>query len=132
MTAERIIYTLLTGNAGLVALVGTRIYYDARPEDDPLPAIVYSSISDTPTPPIDSTTGLEPCTARLQINCLATTAAARQQLLEGVIAALHKQSGSIAGNTTQAVLQSTAGPSQYDALLGIYSLSVDFTVHYLR
>jgi hypothetical protein len=97
-----------------------------------LPAVVYATISDTPTPPIDATAGLEPCTARVQVNCLCTSAAARKSLTEQVIAALHKQSGSIAGVSVQAILQSSAGPSQYDALVDVYSQSVDFIVHYLR
>jgi hypothetical protein len=132
MSAELAVYTLLANHTGLGNLVSQRIYADARPELDPLPAVVYATISDTPTPPIDATAGLEPCTARVQVNCLCTSAAARKCLTEQVIAALHKQSGSIAGVSVQAILQSSAGPSQYDALVDVYSQSVDFIVHYLR
>jgi len=42
MSAESDLYTVLAGYAPLTALVSTRIYPDAIPEDKPLPAVVYS------------------------------------------------------------------------------------------
>lgn len=41
MSAESEIYAALTADATLTALVGTRIYPDALPEDGEFPAIVY-------------------------------------------------------------------------------------------
>ena len=43
MAAEDSLYTLLSGNAGVTALVSTRIYPDVLPENCTYPAIVYST-----------------------------------------------------------------------------------------
>jgi hypothetical protein len=132
MSAELVIKALLEGSAGISALVSTRSYAGARPEGDPLPAIVWNEISDAPQSPIDITAGAEPCTGRIQVNCLAATSAGVKQIKDAVVAACHKQSGSIGGITVQAVLQSTAGPRSYDALVDTHQQSVDFIVHYIR
>lgn len=132
MSAELVIKALLEADAGVGALASTRLYSGARPEGDPLPAIVWTEISDAPQSPIDITAGAEPCTGRIQVNCLAETSAGCKALKDAVVAACHKQSGSLGGVTVQAVLQSTAGPRSYDALVGTHQQSVDFIVHYIR
>ena len=132
MSAEVVIKTLLDAAAGLTALVSTRKYSGARPEGDPLPAVVWTEVSDVPLPPIDITTGSEPMTGRIQVNCLATTSAGVKALKDAVIAACHKQSGSLGGITVQSVLQDVAGPRSYDALVDTYQQPVDFIVQYLR
>lgn len=132
MSGELVIKALLEADAGIATLVGSRIYSGARPEADPLPAIVYVEISDAPQPPIDITAGAEPCTARIQINCLAASSAGCKALKDAAIAACHKKSGAIGGVTVQAVLQSTAGPRSYDALVDTWQQSVDLIVHYIR
>jgi hypothetical protein len=132
MSAELVIKTLLDAAAGVAALVSTRLYSETRPEGDPLPAIVWSEIDDAPRPPIDITTGAEPMTGRIQVNCLATTSAGVKALKDAVIAACHKQSGSIGGINVQSVLQDTAGPRSYDALVDTYQQPVDFIVQYVR
>lgn len=132
MSAELVVKALLEGSAGIAALVGTRLYSLHRPEGDPLPAIVWAEISDLPRPPIDITTGSEPCTGRMQVNCLGRSSAEVKQLKDAVVAACHKQSGTIAGITVQAVLEDVAGPRTYDPLVDTYQQSVDVVVHYLR
>lgn len=49
MSAETELYAALSGQAGLTALVSTRIYPDAIPEGKPLPAVVYIRSSTQPT-----------------------------------------------------------------------------------
>ena len=49
MSAETELYAALSGRAGLTALVSTRIYPDAIPEGEPLPAVVYIRSSTVPT-----------------------------------------------------------------------------------
>lgn len=132
MSAELVIKTLLDANAALAALVSTRITSLYRPEDGLLPAVVHVEISDAPRPPIDITTGQEPMAGRIQVNCLARTSAEVRTLKEAVIAACHKQSGSIGGITVQSVLQDSAGPRSYDALVDTFQQPVDFIVQYVR
>jgi hypothetical protein len=132
MSAELVIKTLLDASSGLAALVSTRLYSGARPEGDPLPAVVWVEVSDLPRPPIDITTGTEPMSGRIQVNCLATTSAGVKAIKDAVIAACHKQSGVIGGITVQSVLQDSAGPRSYDALVDTFQQPVDFIVQYLR
>lgn len=54
MSAETELYAVLAGSAGLAALVGTRIYPDAIPEDQALPAAVYSVEAANPEACLDS------------------------------------------------------------------------------
>lgn len=132
MSAELVIKTLLDAASGVTTLTSTRLYSGARPEGDPLPAIVWSEVDDAPRPPIDITTGAEPMTGRIQVNCLAASSAGVKALKEAAIAACHKQSGSIGGISVQSVLQDSAGPRQYDALVDTWYQSVDFIVQYVR
>ena len=59
MSAESALYTVLSGAAGLTALVSTRIYPDAIPEDKPLPAVVYSTESSVPEACLNSSVAAE-------------------------------------------------------------------------
>ena len=132
MSAELVIKALLDASAGVAAIVSTRLYSGVRPEGGALPAVVWEEISDVPLPPIDITAGSEPMTGRIQVNCLATTSAGVKALKDAVIAACHKQSGSIGGITVQSVLQDSAGPRSYDALVDTFQQPVDFIVQYVR
>lgn len=49
MSAETELYAALSGRAGLTALVATRIYPDAIPENTDLPAVVYVRAGTNPT-----------------------------------------------------------------------------------
>lgn len=131
MHAEKATNALLEAATGVTDLTASRIYFDARPESDPLPAIVYQVVSDTPTRPIDATEGSIPALARVQINCLAHTAEQRSTLVEAVYQAGDRKSGTYSGVTVQAVLPEK-GPSSYDALVDTYQQPVDFILHYLR
>ncbi len=130
MRAETILYALLGASSGLSALVGTRIYLDTRPEEDPLPAVVYELIHEKQD---DARTGeRETVTARLQVNCLAAVAEDAVAVREAVRIACHNQSGAIAGHTVIACLEESAGPDSYDHLVNIYAKPMDFILHYLR
>ena len=134
MSAELVIKSLLEAAAGVTALVSSRLYSGARPEGDALPAIVWQEIDDGPRSPIDITAGSEPCTGRIQVNCLATTSAGVKALKDAVVAACHKKSGTIGGIAVTSCLQPDggAGPRIYDALVDTYQQPVDFIVHYVR
>ena len=130
MRAESILYALLGASPGLSALVGTRIYLDTRPEEDPLPAVVYELIHEKQD---DARTGeRETVTARLQVNCLAAVAEDAVAVREQVRLAAHNRSGVIAGVTVIACLEESAGPDSYDHLVNIYAKPMDFILHYLR
>ena len=130
MRAESILYALLNASPGLVGLVGTRIYLDTRPEEDPLPAVVYELVHEKQD---DARTGeREAVTARMQVNCLAAMAEDAVDVREQVRLAAHNRSGVIAGVTVIACLEESAGPDSYDHLVNIYAKPMDFILHYLR
>ena len=130
MRAEAVLYALLNGSSGLAALVGTRIYLDTRPEEDPLPAVVYELVHEKQD---DARAGeRETVTARMQVNCLAAVAEDAVNVREQVRLAAHNRSGVIAGVTVIACLEESAGPDSYDHLVNIYAKPMDFILHYLR
>lgn len=63
------IYYKLSNNAGVTALVGTRIYPQVAPQTETRPLIVYSIISDVPTNTKSGGSTLD--AYRVQITCLA-------------------------------------------------------------
>jgi hypothetical protein len=56
MSAETDLYAALSGRAALTALVGARIYPDAIPEGDALPAIVYQRAGTVPSTTLGNVT----------------------------------------------------------------------------
>lgn len=131
MSAEIITKALLEADSGVVALVGAQIWLDARPEGEPLPALVMHIISEADVPPIDATPGLIPVEARVQIDCHAATAAGRQALVAAVLAAGDRKSGTVAGAAVEYVFVER-GPSRYDALVEVFEQPVDYLMRYLR
>lgn len=131
MIAETVIYSLMNGFAALTSLVGQRIYFDTRPEDDPMPAVVYELISDKLDYPYGAGEQ-EQRTARIQVTSFGTTAeqalAVRQQVRLSAI----QKSGVIAGYTVILIVDGGTGADAYDHLVDIYSKPMDFIVHYLR
>ena len=45
MRAEKVIYTLLGADVGVIALVGAKVYPSRIPQNTVMPAIVYEAIS---------------------------------------------------------------------------------------
>lgn len=132
MSADTVIKTLLEAAAGITALVGTRVYADHRPEGDPLPALVFSVISETPDTPFNAVAGPEPVTGRIQVAAQAATRAGARELIRQARLACHKQSGSFGGVETSCVVESTTGPDSYDPLVDTYQQTIDFVVNYTR
>lgn len=130
MRAEAILYSLLGASSGLAALVGTRIYLDTRPEEDPLPAVVYGLLSDKQDAPRIGEP--ETVTARMQVNCFGAIPEDAVNVREQVRLAAHNKSGSIAGYTVIDCIEESAGPDSYDHLVNIYMKPMDFIIHYLR
>lgn len=67
MSAETDFYALLSGSAGVTALVGTRIYPDVLPEDCIYPAIVYARSGTDPERLLDGSVAV----TRIELACAA-------------------------------------------------------------
>ena len=86
MTIETDLYTTLSGNAGVSALVGTRIYPNLVPESAANPCIDYSTVAETR---VDTIAGVSDMRrSMMQISCHADTYAAAKGLAEAVFSAL--------------------------------------------
>ena len=86
MSAETELYAVLAAAAGLTALVSTRIYPDAIPEDAALPAVVYSRIGTEPVVSVSGSYFGE--TAQIDITAWAATRTAAAAVGDQIKAAL--------------------------------------------
>lgn len=85
MTLAEDIYSVLSVDAGLVALVGTRVYPLRRPPKVVLPCVTYGTISDVPA---ETHAGYTMRAARVQFDCWADSMAGAQGLAAAVKAAV--------------------------------------------
>lgn len=79
------LFSVLSGDSGVSALVSARIYPSIREQETELPAITYS-VSSSPTDCKDGSSVLE--VQSVQINCFATTVLGADTLRETVRTAL--------------------------------------------
>lgn len=86
MSAESDLYTVLSSYAPLTALVSTRIYPDAIPEDKALPAVVYSTEAATPEWCLNNS--LAATGYRFRIAAWGTTRTAAAAVGDAIVAAL--------------------------------------------
>ena len=86
MSIETDLYTTLANDAGVSALVSTRIYPNLVPESAANPCIDYSTITETR---MDTLSGVgDARRSTIQISCHADTYAAAKGLFEAVYSAL--------------------------------------------
>ena len=137
MRAEKVIYALLTGNAGVTALVGgalpsARIYAGRLPQNTTMPAIAYETISGTELTPINAfAAGYQVMRTRMQVTVLAKLYSDVKAVLEAVRLACLYKSGVIAGVTVLSVTRDSVGADLRDDQTGLYMQSIDFMVmHY--
>ena len=99
MSIEQAIHGLVTGDAGVSAIIGDGLYPVMLPQGAPLPAIVYS-LSDAPQQTtVDGPLGLTD--ARYQFSCWAKTHAAVVELSEALVSLLDFYSGTVEGVVIQ-------------------------------
>ncbi len=91
---EAAIYSVLSADLGLTALVSTRIYPLLLPQNAILPALTYARVSTERESAFVSDPGLS--TARIQVDVWADTVASVQNVAEEVRGALHRYRGTIA------------------------------------
>ena len=128
MRAEKAVYALLSADAGVVALVGDRIYPPPLPQDVALPALAVKHISSVELPRLDATVGTNLVTSRIEVEAIAKTYAAQKSLIEAVRLALSYQRGTFAGVYVGSILRAGVGPDMRDDDMQVFSQSIDFLV----
>ena len=122
MTLGTLVQDMLTDDAGVAALVGTRVYPVALPQTPTYPAISYQRISTTPQ---GGSTTLR--VSRYQINCWATSYGGVQSLANAVITAAEEHRD---GSETPVIKQTITANviDDYDPDVKIYRTMVDVFV----
>jgi len=92
-TLEEAVYSLLVANAGVLALLSTRIYPLVVPQDASMPALAYQRISSVP---VRSHSGFASLTrTRMQITCEAATYASAKAVAVAVRRAVESYVGTV-------------------------------------
>jgi hypothetical protein len=131
MRAEKVIFTLLSADAGVSAQVGARIYPSRLPQNTAMPAIAYEAVSGMELTPIDAQAGYQIVRTRMQITCMGKNYADVKNTVEAVRMALLYKNGVIGGVRVLSITRDSVGPDTRDDDLALYLQSIDFMVmHY--
>lgn len=128
---EDAIYTHLAANAGVAALVGTRIYPILMPESPTYPAVVYRFLSEITYPAMGADTGITH--RRMQVDCWADTRTGAQQLGDAVTSALSRFMGTVSytgGSTVISDIYRDGVMDLFDEHSRRFQRAVDFIVMY--
>lgn len=93
MSIEAALYSKLTGDSGVAAVVGARIYPMHMPQAGTLPALVYERIDTMRTYGHDGQHS--PTTVRMQVDSIAATLATAVSCADAVLAALSGFKGTV-------------------------------------
>lgn len=131
MRAEKAIYTLLAADAGLAALIGTRIYPSRLPQNTTMPAVAYEYISGNDVPVIDAQAGYQVLRSRVEVTALGKNYSDVKAVLEAVRKACLYKHGVIGGVQVVSIVRAGMGPDLRADDLSLYMQSIDFIVtHY--
>lgn len=115
--------TKLTGDAGVAALVGTRVYWRNLPQEPTYPAITLETIGGDPDNTINATQVLH--WARVRINAWGKTYGAAYELAAAIETALNM--------TTTTVLRSINALGKrdfYEEAIYAYYVTQDYSIAY--
>ncbi len=119
MRAEQIVESLLTGAAGVTALVGSRIYGGVAAQDVAAPLVVYRKVGATRDEGMDpadvqpdADTAFE--RAQIEVTCVAAEYEALKSLGEAVRLALAYRRGAVAGYELLGIFIESEGPDEFD------------------
>lgn len=122
------LYSHLAANAGVSALVSTRIYPLLLPQEPTLPALVYQRISTNPLGHSqDGPNHL--ARVRMQLRCHGATLLAAKQLADAVRAALDGYSGTMGTVTVLSCFRADEGDDD-EPETGTYSVRADYMIVY--
>lgn len=122
---EAAIYSILSTDLNIIALVGTRIYPLILPQDAILPAITYARVSTERESAFVTDPGLS--TARIQVDIWATSALNGMAISEKVRVALHRYRGTI----TSVTIEESHIDNEilmYEPETEIYHIVLDFSI----
>lgn len=122
---EESLVDILTGDAGLSALVGNRVQPAPLPQASALPALTYQRISHRPVHTHSGAVGLRQ--VRIQFDIWASTALSAQGVGQALHAALDHYRGTVAGVRIDAALSDNE-MMDTDAESTYYRRMVDYLI----
>ena len=134
ITIEEGLFAYLSANAGVSALVSTRIYPNKLPQTVTLPALTYQRIDSPRVHSHDSSGSVGTARPRFQFDCWATTYAAAKALSDALRGALNGYKGTM-GTTSPVTVQSALIQSErFDdyADAGVCRISCDYIIWHLE
>ena len=120
---EELILSRLSGYAGLIALIGSRIYPLTIPQECSLPALTYMVISDPPEHAMGNDADIS--TMRMQISCLADSYKSAKAVYAQVKAALSRYR---AGTIKDIFLETPM--DDFEPETSVFQIIVDFTIYH--
>ena len=121
------LYTYLTAQSGVTALIGTKLYPVTAPQGTTLPYVVYSKIDTRPVQALGQAAGM--ATSRLQFDAYAATPLAAKNLIQALRVALDGKQGAW-GST---VIGSSLWLNEidlYEQETASHRIAVDFDITY--
>lgn len=125
---QELIYTRLSGFAGLSALVGNRIYPKNLPQDAVRPAIVYQLIAQETPQPQQVVGATDLIRARYQFDCWADTFRAARNVRDQLRLALKRWQ--TAGPPVVQVAFALSEIDLFEDDTRLFNCSADFEINY--
>lgn len=128
MTIEELIFTRLSGFAGLAALVSTRIYLGVLPQNAAMPAVSWRRVTDATPQPQQLAGQPDLIRARFQFDCWATTYASARNVRDQVRLALKRWSD--IGPPVVQVAFAISAIDLYEDDTELHHLIADYEINY--
>ena len=129
MTIEEGLYSYLSTNVGVSALVSTRIYPGTLPQNWTNPAISYQRISGVRVRNLSGPAGR--ATPRIQIDCWAESYSGAKALATAVRSAMDGYAG-LMGSTRVGSVVLESDLDFYEPDIAVYRVSMDFWISHIE
>jgi len=134
MSANKIVYSILSNNAALTALISTRLNPVRIPQESSFPAVSYQLVSEIPNPTKSGHSRTE--FARVQVNAYGITLASAESVASAIrnafeVVTLPATFNSIKCQTIEfdGELQTADDTA---AFAGLYQISQDYIINFTR
>ena len=134
MSANKIVYNILSNNAALTALISTRLNPVRIPQESSFPAVSYQLVSEVPNPTKSGHSRTE--FARVQVNAYGLTLASADSVASAIRTAFELVTLPATFNTIKCQTIEFDGELQTAddtaAFAGLYQISQDYIINFTR
>lgn len=130
MSVGKAIYNILSNDAGVTALVSTRVYPDTVPQEASFPYVAYTIVSTSPLNYKDGASPLDEVS--VQVDMYSRSYATTQDIAAAVRSALDRYTGLNSSINIDKILFENEGAGTYEAMQGVFWASQDYLVRVKR